>query len=351
MQLLKKDASFLLEPEHQLFNNCHASTIIKLSNKQLLVAYFAGKKEGTEDTAIWLSRYVNNQWQNPIRIIAQEGKAHWNPVLHYQNDRVYLFYKVGPDVHHWITHYSFSDDNGNTWSVPKVLGDGNPLPRGPVKNKLLVMSNGEWAAPSSIENNHYWDSFIDISDNYGINWLRNDIPIVHLEATSSNKSNIWQGLKNEALWESNIEQVFRWDGVIQPTLWESNTGHIHALMRSTRGQIYRSDSVDFGRNWCQAYATTLPNNNSGIDIIKLADGTLILAFNPVSGNWNKRSPISLIYSHDNGKTWSLPFDLESGEGEFSYPAIISDPNEKNVLHITYTWNRKNIVYNEVNIIN
>jgi predicted neuraminidase len=52
-------------------------------------------------------------------------------------------------------------------------------------------------------------------------------------------------------------------------------------------------------------------------------------------------PMSLVGSTDNSETWSRLLDLETGEGEFSYPAIIAAGGS---LHVTYTWNRKNIVY-------
>lgn len=141
--------------------------------------------------------------------------------------------------------------------------------------------------------------------------------------------------------ECCLENLLRWDGVIQPMLWESSPGHIHMLLRSTRGAIFRSDSIDYGATWSVARATSLPNNNSGIDLVSMQDGTLILALNPVNGNGGKRYPLSLIASQDNGESWLPLLDLESDRGEYSYPAIIS---EGGVVHITYTWNRKNIVY-------
>ena len=93
-----------------------------------------------------------------------------------------------------------------------------------------------------------------------------------------------------------------------------------------------------------AYATPLPNNNSGIDLVRLADGRLVLAFNPVGGNWGPRFPISLAWSADNGKSWARLIDMEEAEGEFSYPAIIADGLD---LHVTYTADRRNIVYRRI----
>ncbi|SUH03937.1 putative cytoplasmic protein [Salmonella enterica subsp. enterica] len=35
---------------------CHASTLVRLPCGTLVAAWFAGLREGSEDTAIWLSR-------------------------------------------------------------------------------------------------------------------------------------------------------------------------------------------------------------------------------------------------------------------------------------------------------
>ena len=137
------------------------------------------------------------------------------------------------------------------------------------------------------------------------------------------------------------EQSFYGRGVIQPTLWESIPDQVHMLLRSTEGMIYRSDSKDGGDTWTEAYATELPNNNSGIDMIRSEDGKLFLVYNPVGVNWGDRTPISLAVSKDDGKTWKKIRDLSTGEGEFAYPAIIQD---EDFLYITYTYKRKNIAF-------
>jgi predicted neuraminidase len=149
------------------------------------------------------------------------------------------------------------------------------------------------------------------------------------------------------LWSGDPARVFAWDGIIQPSLWASSAERIHMLLRSTRGRIYRSDSHDGGRHWLPAYPTVLSNNNSGLDVAGLDGTTLVLACNPVAGNWAKRTPLSLLTSNDNGATWTRQVDLEDADGEFSYPAIIRSGVDR--LDVVYTANRRTIIHREVEV--
>jgi predicted neuraminidase len=341
MRLIRHARDLLIPDGRAPFGNCHASTIVELPGDDLLVAYFAGRREGEGDVAIWLSRCAGGRWAAPVRAFAEDGLAHWNPVLHAEGALVWLFYKVGPTVHEWTTRVAVSEDAGRTWSPPRPLVPGDAAPRGPVKNKLIVLASGDWLAPGSVETNRTWDAFVDRSADRGATWRRSDVPIVHTEGGGSGAGGVWQGLRDAALWETDLDRVFRWDGVIQPSLWESAPGHVHMLLRSTRGRIYRSDSADAGLTWCAAYATALPNNNSGLDLARLADGRLVLACNPIEGNWGRRSPLSLLGSADNGESWEKLLDLEDADGEFSYPAVIAGEGG---VRVTYTWNRRTIVH-------
>lgn len=339
-KVVLRHKGFVLAPGHGLFENCHASTLVQLADGTFLVAYFGGRREGAGDMAIWLSRGDGATWAPPRRLMAEDGLAHWNPVLFVDGDAVHLFYKVGPTVHDWIARWSISLDGGLTWSEPVPLVAGDKSPRGPVKNKLIRLSSGEWLAPGSVETSEVWDAFADLSADKGKTWARHDVPFEHRRPSAGQGADVWSGLAAEALWETNPETVFKWDGVIQPTAWEDDAG-VHMLMRSTRGSVYRTDSTDLGRSWSAAYATSLPNNNSGIDLVRTAGGTLALVYNPVSGNWGRRTPISLALSPDDGETWETVLDFETEEGEFSYPAIIEAGG---ALHVTYTWNRRAIAH-------
>lgn len=341
MPRVNNPAQQLIFPETQSwFGNCHSSTLVKTGPSDFLCAYMAGEREGKPDMAIWLSRCENGRWLDPEPIKRIYRFAHWNPILHFDGRRVHLYYKVGPSVPLWYTMYAFSDDFGRTWSHSVEAVPGDYTPRISARNKIFVGSDGTWFGPSSIETEEYWDSSIDISKDGGKTWRKRDIPIVHGRGALSGGGE-WSGLGEGALWENDLATILKWDGIIQPTLWESAPGVLHAMMRSTRGKIYRSDSRDNGETWCEAYPTELPNNNSGIDAVKTANGTLVLALNPVAGNWTLRSPFSVMLSGDDGRSWEGRTDLETREGEFSYPAVIA---EGNVVHMTYTFKRKSIVY-------
>lgn len=307
----------------KFFAECHATTVLTFDNQDVLTAWFGGTKEKNPDVSIWLARRVADRWCDPVKIADKEDVPCWNPVLFKEKNRVWLYYKVGPDCKDWYTMYMTSDDEGHTWSQPKELVKNDIGGRGPVKNKSIVVSNGCWLAPASNEQGNRWDSFVDISKDQGSTWGKsNVISLKHSEQESK-------------------------EGVIQPSLWESELGHIHMLLRSNKGYIYRSDSYDFGQNWCDPYATVLPNNNSGLDVTKLENGALVLAYNPTEKNWGKRTPISLSVSVDNGDTWSEPYNLEyTIEGEYSYPAIIAKGNE---VFLTYTWNRKRVAFWNIDI--
>lgn len=118
------------------------------------------------------------------------------------------------------------------------------------------------------------------------------------------------GSKDGLHWEAGeVLQVSDEEaGVIQPTLWQSSGADVHALLRSDTGHVYRADSADGGKTWGPARRSGLPNNNSGLDVARLADGTLVLAYNPTAGEWAARYPLRLAIS----EVWALIFSWSSG---------------------------------------
>jgi predicted neuraminidase len=118
---------------------------------------------------------------------------------------------------------------------------------------------------------------------------------------------------------------------------------LQVLCRTQEGVIATSTSKDLSQSWSQLKATDLPNPNSGIEAVTLADGRHLLIYNPLStdkSNWGKRSTLSIAMSLD-GAAWTKIADLEKEiGGEFSYPAVIQTSDGQ--VHVTYTWKRQKI---------
>lgn len=311
---------------------CHASTVVALPEGELLCCWFGGTHEGEADVAIYASRRTSAGWSKP-QVLAAGVEANWNPVLFQaQEDRLLLFYKQGNAIARWQTLVRSSSDYGRTWSEPSELVAGDVSGgRGPVRNKPIRLADGRLLAGASTEQGR-WQAFVDISDDNGASWHKSSlVEIADLQYQAGEKTA-----------ESDIavsQQSFYGRGVIQPSLWQNADGSVHMLLRSSEGYIYRSDSSDRGESWCSSYALPLPNNNSGLDLVRTASGALFLVCNPVAANWGQRSPLSLFKSVDEGASWHRLLDLETEPAEFSYPAIIS-VGEK--IIITYTYKRQNI---------
>ncbi|MFO0690866.1 MAG: sialidase family protein [Myxococcota bacterium] len=331
--VLQPDAALLergfVFGEDRPFAQCHAATVVGMRDGRLVVAFFAGTHEGHPDVAIWTAegRAIGAPdgplaFSPPQRSLKIRDVAHWNPVLYRldgaraDEDGLALQFKVGDRIRTWETWIALSFDGGRHFepAVPLVPGDRGG--RGAVRNKPIRLRSGAWLAGASIEAWRRWDAFFDRSPDGVGGWVATARIAVDRSA-------------------------FHGKGLIQPALWESEPGRVHALFRTTDGRIYRSDSDDDGHHWSTARPTSVPNNNSALDVARLEDGTLALACNPVPGNWAPRTPLSLLFSRDDGRTWPFRLDVETGPGEFSYPAVIASGEG---LVLCYTWNRRRIAY-------
>ena len=114
------------------------------------------------------------------------------------------------------------------------------------------------------------------------------------------------------------------------------------------GRIWETRSSDEGRTWAEPVRADLPNNNSGFDMCRAANGRLYIAYNNHSrlrsetGNpTSSRFPLMLAESPDDGETWRDVLTLDPGPDiEVSYASLIADP--QGPLDCVYTWDRRAI---------
>jgi len=290
------------------FRSCHASTIVEVEPGKFLAAWFGGTAEGKGDVKIWLARFDSKQWSKPEIIAQAEGVPCWNPVLFLSNSgTLFLWYKAGPNPMSWTAFVRRSHDKGVTFGKPEQYPAGL---LGPIRAKPIQTADGTILAGSSVESYRAWTSWLERSRDDGKTWMRFG-PI------------------------AVPDHPF---GIIQPTLHQTKDGTLIALCRSRGlGVVCRSESNDGGETWSPAKPTELPNPGSGIDVLKLKSGNLVLIYNHTKIS---RSPLNLARSTDDGKTWKAMKVLEDQPGEYSYPAIIQSAD--GMLQMTYTWNRTHI---------
>lgn len=295
--------------ENAPFPSCHASTIAH-TPAGLVAAWFGGTDEGEPDVGIWLSRRDQNtqHWSAPVEVangIESTEKRYpcWNPVLYQApGGPLVLFYKVGPTPSAWWGMLITSADGGQSWSRPRRLPAGI---LGPIKNKPILFA-GQLLCPSSTEHDG-WKAHIERTPDLGETWAKTD-------ALTD-----WKKF-----------------AVIQPTILVHPQGKLQILCRSRQRSVVESWSTDAGRSWSPLAATELPNPDSGIDAVNLADGRVLLVYNHTPRG---RSPLNVAVSAD-GRAWQAAVALETEPGEFSYPAVTCTPDGQ--AHITYTWKRRKI---------
>lgn len=293
----------------------HASTLVQTPSG-LLAAWFGGKEERDPGVGIWVSRQVSGRWSAPVEVangVQADGTRMptWNPVLFRANSgKLMLFYKVGPDPQHWWGMLKTSGDDGRHWSAPRRLPDGV---LGPIKNKPVRLADGTIVSPSSTESDHW---------------------VVHFERSTDDGAS-WQRIV-PPMGAQPIE-------AIQPSLLMHRDGTLQAVGRSKQDKIFSTWSRDGGRSWSPIYLLDLPNPNSGIDALVLADGRSLLVYNPtVHGTqWSGGRDRLAVAVSANGEHWRKVLDLESTPGaEFSYPAVIQTSD--GLVHVVYTWKRQRI---------
>ncbi|MGF7151786.1 putative neuraminidase [Sphingomonas zeicaulis] len=303
------------------YPQCHASTIVELADGTIAASWFGGTRERDPDVEIWFARLGADGWQKGVSVAngIQPGGARlptWNPVL-FQDPAgpLHLFYKIGPNPREWWGMVISSTDGGARWSAPRRLADGV---LGPIKNKPVVLADGSWLSPSSLEADlDRWSLHFERSTDRGRSWTVSD-PV------------------------PSPQQIM----AIQPSILFHAGGKLQAVARTRQGAVGSCWSEDGGKSWGPLGAVDLPNPSSGTDAVTLADGRHLIVYNhsahrPESPGKGSRWPLNIGLSED-GLAWRNVLTLESEPitSGYAYPAVIQARDGK--VHITYTHGRTRI---------
>jgi predicted neuraminidase/peroxiredoxin len=298
----------------------HCSSITLAPNGDLLVSWYGGSYESSEDQVLFLSRLTKGTrvWSKPEILVRSPGRPPGNAVLFTTADkRVWLVWGRMEGTQPMLRgtgwdacslFFRTSKDSGITWTEDKPFFHDTLgwLPR----NLTITLTDGTLLLPLSDERNGNGvdlSFFLATKDN-GATWFR---------------SGIMRGGE-------------------QPTIVQRADGSLLAYLR-VRPNIVAAESRDSGVTWSTPAATKLNNPNAGISMCRLKNGHLLLVFNDQD---DSRSPLHIARSTDEGRTWSEPLIVETNPGEYSYPSIFQAPDGK--IHLIYTFRRYSIKHVEMN---
>lgn len=286
--------------------SCHSVALVALPGGDVLAVWFAGQKEYSPDSAHYTSRWsketgtwspVSLLWDVPDR---QAG----NPRLCF--DQKGLLWAILPvNYGKWCNgggrfYYRTSADCGKTWSDPVARPELDLLLG---KNKPLLLENGEMLIPVDHE----------LDKTSAVLTLNPEMDEWTLGETIS--------LPNNAR-------------CLQPALVQISDNRLLAFLRSDTPRIWKTVSSDNGKTWGSPEETELRHNDSGVDVVRLQSGRMLLVFNDVADR-EIRTPLSMAVSEDEGRTWSKPVVLDDADGDFCYPAVIQTAD--GTIHVAYTY--------------
>ena len=320
----------LINPDSPL-PMAHVASICELPDGRLAAVWYAGSREGARDVAICFATQARGQpgWSQPRAILTPELAARelnrgirkvGNPVIFSDAAGKLCLLYVTINVGGWSgssLNLTTSGDGGISWERSRRLTlspffNVSEL----VRNRPVPLSDGSWLVPIYHELVGKFPELL---------WLRETAG--ELAAT---KSRITGGRSG-----------------FQPALAPLSTNAAIAFLRdcSPRKRISLTRTEDAGRTWSPPQALDLPNPDSGLATLRLADGRVLLVFNDsVAGRENLR----LAVSEDAGQTWKRLATLaEEPRAEFSYPFVIQARDGN--LHLVYTWKRKAIKHLTFNV--
>jgi hypothetical protein len=293
---------------------------ITLKNGRILYIYshFTGTSGQDNANAFLAGRFSDdggNTWsKEDITIVKQEGIMNVMSVslLRLQNGEIALFYLKINSESDCIPMIRISTDETLSWSDPQPCITG--------RNGYFVLNN---------------DRVIQ---------LQNRRLIFAVAFHRSIRDNVGCLLSfysddNGRNWKSG-QEVSNPDSVItqEPGLIELKDGNILMYIRTDKGVQYVSYSKDKGETWSSIVPSNIKSPLSPAAIARIpSTRDLLLAWNN-NGINQKRTPLCIAISKDEGITWeNIKIIEDDPEGSFCYTAIHF--NDRNVL-LGY-WNRAN----------
>ena len=102
--------------------------------------------------------------------------------------------------------------------------------------------------------------------------------------------------------------------------------------------LVRSESTDGGRTWSEGKDSEFPNPNAAVDLQRLENGHLLLAYND---SMSERTPLRAAVSTDQGRTFPHRRSIASGKGDFAYPSARQTRDGK--IRLVFTSEERTVI--------
>jgi predicted neuraminidase len=344
----------------------HAAFIEQLDDGTLACLWFGGTLEGKSDISIYGSTLSPGAkaWSAPIQLSDDPARSEQNPVLTRNGQGTWqLVHTAQPSGNQDECLLRSRDITLEAGALvagePRLLD----LPLGTfVRGRFVRRPDGAWmmpvfrciSRPGQRWNGSHDTAGVAVSHDDGRSWTLSEVP-------------------------GSI-------GSVHMTIVPLNGDHMVAFYRRRQSDfVHRSESLDGGVTWSAPAPTDVPNNNSSINVVRLADGRLAMVCNPISSATSSdrrvslydeieegdarpdatggcapiwgvpRAPLTLCVSTDGGLTFPLRRVVDDSLGtclsnnsldgrnkELSYPYLLEGPD--GAIHVAYTYFRRAIKY-------
>lgn len=303
--------------------SAHASSMAIMPDGSLLVAWFGGEREGAPDVAIQMARLkdgrVQEQWVSLTReqletLTHRVIRILGNPVVWIDNDGRLQMHVVSVSYGGWsgsAVNQLLSEDGGKTWSrahrlILSPLFNFSTL----VRNQIVAMEDGTIGLPAYHEFLNKWGMWVRVT-------------------------------RDGRVLQCDRMQLYFGDW-LQPAVAPKSATNALAVLRSgDRDQPVIGCAVTNtgGQLWLREKSLDIPNPNASVSMIRLADGSFLIAANPIVSG---RNVLQLFRSRNDGATWTASRTIERNEkgGEFSYPFLAQSTD--GTIYLSYTKLRKKI---------
>lgn len=322
--------------------SCEAIVRQMQNGELLMVGQCKGLTEPSIENRVfyWHSKDNGVTWDAPSLLWPEDGRAVYQTEVSVIGNKVTVFITVhNGDFLDWECYMMQSSDNGYSWEnkgVPPCFskfvffrGMFRTLDGG------LVMAYQRYPVSDEI-NKILKEKAIKIF--HGTNLIPyNENGIIR----SDDNGKTWEHYPAITLTQS--EGQWHWG---EPTVCELTNGALAMLVRVNRdGYLWRADSVDGGKTWCDPYRTDIPNPNNKVKLIRMPNGNIALLHTPTIRNMKltDRYPLEIWISDDNMETWGYKRKLLEIPGAISYPDGFCTEDGRNIK-LAVEFNRHDIYY-------